>query len=779
MSPSEETAPLSSSSWSSPSSSPPSWSSGSVPGNALNGFSPPQSPKKKTWPLDYWRNTPICAVECSLSGDHGEACLGASGLATYRGQASPTCLAQELVIAYNLPLQVSRGHFSPSTPIFLRRARAQGTPKHMHLYLPPDQVLEQMEYRVVRPQPPSPAEMASDECQETEALLGDTRSFHRGPHATGAKARCLPDQKLPPRARADPGERNTGPRRREEGGSELVEGKRPSLKKLVLTPEQKTKLLDWNDSLPERVSLEAGALPAREGPNSGRGGHVLKPVSPLLLPQTARETSPARGKAQEKTRTPAEQAPGEQSIPPPKSPLRLIANAIRRSLEPLLPNSAKPESKPLPTSQPHACARSFSLRKISSNKDGSQRSPGRDMPSHLSFPDPAFCTHSLPSRPSKMLPALMSPSCPKMEDVPTLLEKVSLQETFPDASRGPKRKISLFSSLRLKDKSFENFLQESKQRKDLQDLFGIRRGKGEPVDSAQPLEKLAQPSSSTCLEQSVLPPSPDKDAILLIWINDRDVAVTVTTDDDDKIYLGTTSEPVAVSGSFQPLTIHYSSARPKHIPLRVQVTEAASSTSSTSSSSGDEDFHPQPSLQPKERKTLRRRKLKNAIKQLVKQEELKRLHKAQAIQRQLEEVEERQRASEIRGVRLEKALRGEADSGTQDEAQLLQEWFKLVLEKNKLMRYESELLIMAQELELEDHQSRLEQKLREKMLKEESQKDENDQNEEQEILSEMMQVIEQRDRLVDSLEEQRIREKAEDQHFESFIFSRGCQLSRT
>lgn len=60
-----------------------------------------------------------------------------------------------------------------------------------------------------------------------------------------------------------------------------------------------------------------------------------------------------------------------------------------------------------------------------------------------------------------------------------------------------------------------------------------------------------------------------------------------------------------------------------------------------------------------------------------------------------------------------------------------------------------------------------------------SQKDENDLNEEQEILTEMMQVIEQRDKLVDSLEEQRIREKAEDQHFESFIFSSGCQLSRT
>lgn len=80
---------------------------------------------------------------------------------------------------------------------------------------------------------------------------------------------------------------------------------------------------------------------------------------------------------------------------------------------------------------------------------------------------------------------------------------------------------------------------------------------------------------------------------------------------------------------------------------------------------------------------------------------------------------------------------------------------------------------------MEDQQSRLEQKLRQKMLKEESQKDENDLNEEREIFSEMMQVIEQRDRLVDSLEEQRIKEKAEDQHFESFIFSRGYQLSRT
>ncbi|XP_034851397.1 MICAL C-terminal-like protein [Mirounga leonina] len=704
MSPSKEAAPLSSSSLSSPSSSLPSFSSTSVPGNALDGFSLPQ------------------------------------------------------VTANNLPSQVLRGHSSPSTPIFLRRARAQGLPKDMPLYLPHGQVLERAEYCMVRPggdgltspQPPSLAEMASDGCQGAEAPLWDTRSIHRGPHPTGGKDRCLPDQKLSPRAGEDPGEKNTGPRRGEEDGSELEEGKKLDLKKLVLTPEQKTKLLDWNHSIPESMSLEAGAQSAQRSTDSGRGGCVLKPVSPLLLPWTARETPPTQGRAQEKTGTPAERAP-------PKSPLRLIANAIRRSLEPLLPNSeggrkasAKPESKTLPTSQPHACTRSFSLHKTSSNKDGNQQSPGKDMasrasaffswgspparaaqPSYPSPPDLALRTHSLPNQPSKVFPALMTPPCHKMEDVPTLLEKVSLQETSPDASQVPKGKISLFPSFRLKDKSFESSLQESKQRKDLQDLFSTPRGAGEPADSTQPLEKLAQPFSSTCLGQRVRPPSPDKDA------------------------------------------------SPKHIPIQVQVPGTASSTSSTSPSSADEDFHPQPSLRSKERKTLRRRKLEKATKQLVKQEELKRLHKAQAIQRQLEEVEERQRASEIQGVRLEKALRGEADSGTQDEAQLLQEWFKLALEKNKLMRYESELLIMAQELELEDHQSRLEQKLRQKMLKDESQKDEKDLNEEREIFSEMMQVIEQRDRLVDSLEERRIKEKAEDQHFESFIFSRGRQLSRT
>uniref|UniRef100_A0A4W5ND38 BMERB domain-containing protein n=1 Tax=Hucho hucho TaxID=62062 RepID=A0A4W5ND38_9TELE len=81
------------------------------------------------------------------------------------------------------------------------------------------------------------------------------------------------------------------------------------------------------------------------------------------------------------------------------------------------------------------------------------------------------------------------------------------------------------------------------------------------------------------------------------------------------------------------------------------------------------------------------------------------------IQRQLEQVEEKQRQLEERGVAVEKALRGEADywgesndseeldlhlgvMGRQDDPALMQQWFKLVQQKNCLMRYESELMIL-------------------------------------------------------------------------------------
>ncbi|XP_009955929.1 PREDICTED: protein-methionine sulfoxide oxidase MICAL3 isoform X1 [Leptosomus discolor] len=221
------------------------------------------------------------------------------------------------------------------------------------------------------------------------------------------------------------------------------------------------------------------------------------------------------------------------------------------------------------------------------------------------------------------------------------------------------------------------------------------------------------------------------------------------------------------------------------------------------------------------------RRVQKAARRQAKQEELKRLHRAQIIQRQLEQVEEKQRQLEERGVAVEKALRGEAvepnagtprrrplsfcpccaheGMGKKDDPKLMQEWFKLVQEKNALVRYESELMIFARELELEDRQSRLQQELRERMAVEGEKRKEHfidctclflalrvlivfdifvdhlktdeELSEEKRILNEMLEVVEQRDSLVALLEEQRLREKEEDKDLEAVMLSKGFSLN--
>ncbi|KFV64309.1 MICAL C-terminal-like, partial [Dryobates pubescens] len=433
----------------------------------------------------------------------------------------------------------------------------------------------------------------------------------------------------------------------------------------------------------------------------------------------------------------------------PKSPLKLIANAIKRSiLEPLTssPEGLKQDSDSKVKASSEQAVFSFSSapgcslsqRNINSNRTnntqpqeliagecaGEYLANGRPFSNTSSFSVGSeersprryskkvfFPVYSPHTRPSKTTSIPQESPCTRMEDVPELLEKFTFKEN-PLGAPTDDTFIwySFVSSLPfLKDHPPEDRL--------CYPFTGAASG-------------LKEYSRFACRGQLAGP----KLGVLLVAI---------------RMCLGC-----------------------EHLPVRKQATEY-------STSSSDDEFEPKPSLTHKAKRALRRRrKLEKETKQLIKQEELKRLHKAQAVQRQLEELEERQRALEIFGVKLERELRGESDSGINDETQMLHEWFELVLEKNKLMRYESELLIIAQELELQDHQSRLEQKLREKMATDDNLKNEMDLNEEDEIFTEMMKVVEERDKLVSILEEQRVKEKAEDQHFESIILSRGYQLGR-
>ncbi|KAL4622735.1 protein-methionine sulfoxide oxidase MICAL2-like [Arapaima gigas] len=209
--------------------------------------------------------------------------------------------------------------------------------------------------------------------------------------------------------------------------------------------------------------------------------------------------------------------------------------------------------------------------------------------------------------------------------------------------------------------------------------------------------------------------------------------------------------------------------------LRKKASNQQHLESSESISSSEEEMFPSRHQGSRERQQQKQEK---ALKQQARSEQLKRLHRAQVIQRQLEEVEEKQRVLEEKGVALEKQLRGETDDSSEhwDKPHLLHTWFRLVLKKNKLVRYESELVIFAQELELEETQSQLQQELQKRMAVDDPRKSPAELAEEHEMFNEMVRVVEKRDMLVALLEEQRLKERSEDQDLESLLLNRGYQV---
>lgn len=407
--------------------------------------------------------------------------------------------------------QVSRGDLSPA-PIYLRRARAQGIAKEIPLYLPYGPVREHTRYSLVSPGEGlrSPEEFVSEGCQEAQAL-GSTKST---PHPIAGRGQNLPNQKP---------EVSESSQRQQACGPEMSRERKLGLKKLVLTQEQKTKLLDWNNCTPVH---KEGEQFSQESTENGRGCNLKAICSPTLS-HAVKEKLLSQRRTQGEMQTPTVKAAREREVPPPKSPLKVIANAIRRSL---LPNSeggkksySKSESRTLPRGQSNGFTRSFSLRKPGSSKDGDQQSPGRHMAkkasaffslasptsktaqaSDLSPLDPILRTRSLPTRPSKMFFATTSPPPRnKMEDVPTLLEKVSLQ----DATHAPKKRTFHSSSPGHKDKSF---VQECKQKKDTRDFFNSP--KGPPGNRVPSLEKLVQSFGSGSVGQVAHPSSTGQDA---------------------------------------------------------------------------------------------------------------------------------------------------------------------------------------------------------------------------------------------------------------------------
>ncbi|XP_074985519.1 F-actin-monooxygenase MICAL2 isoform X6 [Caretta caretta] len=555
-------------------------------------------------------------------------------------------VSQSQLTSLSKPPEIARGLFKHYIPVFQRKPKAKETPEEIRLYVPhhPLQNSTTGSPLMHSGNITSVANIYKHKDENDNNEEYNVSNLHESEECTtrtGAFNRKIIDLSYLDTEKKD--ERN--PRQlKEQPDLEINEIKKRIRNKLMLGTEQQSKLLDLKkaDLGGTKPEQSQGMLEISEWKDvDGKRRKNLFNQSSLSVPlPLANDALPTSSDTKDIPKSP-DTFVEEHLSSQPKSPLKLIASAIKRSiLEPLVshPESIKksPDSKANPTSEhtffspPNTFDHSVCLRNNNGNREHDrQPQESNVLETRSSVINPPSLSCSLEEKSSSDSTAVVFPvsglhtgpskaavkpehsSGAKMEDVPRLLEKFTLKETSLRSSTDDlcicNQKNLLFSSLRLKNKTSEDILGDPEQMNDICSLFSNLRNK---VNEREKNDSLK--SSMTFINNF----SPEK------------VLNNTSTDED--------------SGS-------------EHLSVKKQVTASYSSSS-------DGEFEHKPSIALKAKRTLRRRrKLEKETKQLVKQEELKRLHKAQAIQRQLEEVEERQRALEINGVKLERELRGESE----------------------------------------------------------------------------------------------------------------------
>jgi MICAL-like protein 1 len=151
----------------------------------------------------------------------------------------------------------------------------------------------------------------------------------------------------------------------------------------------------------------------------------------------------------------------------------------------------------------------------------------------------------------------------------------------------------------------------------------------------------------------------------------------------------------------------------------------------------------------------------------------------QEIRQELEVIEIQHQGLEKQGVILEKMIRErcerppDADNQAADPLptdypnsvdvdDLIMQLFEIVNEKNELFRRQAELMYLRRSHRLEQEQADLEYEIRKSMAQPERNKTDTDKTREENLIARLVEVVQQRNEVIECLEMDRVREREED-----------------
>ncbi|KAK7939377.1 hypothetical protein WMY93_002703 [Mugilogobius chulae] len=140
---------------------------------------------------------------------------------------------------------------------------------------------------------------------------------------------------------------------------------------------------------------------------------------------------------------------------------------------------------------------------------------------------------------------------------------------------------------------------------------------------------------------------------------------------------------------------------------------------------------------------------------------------------QIEQVAKQLEAVEEKGVELERNIRH--CTNNKEEEKLLTDWFALIHQRHVLERKDKELVYLIKQQELEQRQEDVEYTLRCLLNRPEREWSEQERQQETQLMEELLHIIDQRNQIISSLDQDVQREREDDMKWETLVKNKDVQ----